>query len=272
MINKKRREPWRVKPALFKMYKAQNKNMETNQSLVKIEQTESVISSFGDSASFEHAQRVAKMLSSSNLIPKEYQGNVQNTMIALEMATRIGASPLMVMQNLYIVHGKPSWSSSFIIAAINSCKKFSPLRFDVSGEGEQRGCMAWAYDLATNDKLEGPRVTMEMAKKEGWVNKAGSKWQTMPELMLRYRAAAFFGRLYAPEILMGMQTAEEATDVYEPQSVQAITQTKEQERVTAFIEQAQTIDQLNEVKDLELTPIQTELFNQKLEHLNGKLL
>jgi hypothetical protein len=95
--------------------------------LVKIEQQQTEVqTTFGDSASFEHAQRVAKMLSSSNLIPKEYQGNIQNTMIALEMANRIGATPLMVMQNLYIIHGKPSWSSSFIIAAINACKKFSP--------------------------------------------------------------------------------------------------------------------------------------------------
>lgn len=162
---------------------------------------------------FEHAQRVAKMLSSSSLIPKEYQGNIQNTMIALEMANRIGASPLMVMQNLYIVHGKPSWSSSFIIAALNSCRRFSPLRFDLNGKDQDYGCTAWAYDLQTNDKLEGPKVTMAMAKAEGWIDKAGSKWKTMPELMLRYRAAAFFGRLYAPDILMGMQTAEEVNDV-----------------------------------------------------------
>ena len=86
-------------------------------------------SNFSTSATFEHAQRVAKMLASSSLIPKEYQGNVQNTMIALEMATRIGASPLMVMQNLYVVNGRPSWSSTFIIAALNACKRFSPIRF-----------------------------------------------------------------------------------------------------------------------------------------------
>lgn len=171
--------------------------------------------SFSDSSSFEHAQRVAKMLSSSNLIPKEYQGNIQNTMIALEMANRIGASPLMVMQNLYIVHGKPSWSSSFIIAAINNCKRFSPLRFEMKGEGDTLSCRAWANDLHTNDKLEGPTISMEMAKKEGWVSRAGSKWQSMPELMIRYRSAAFFGRLYAPEILMGMHTVDEVNDAVE---------------------------------------------------------
>ncbi len=169
--------------------------------------------SFSNSATFEHAQRVAKMLSSSELIPQAYRGNVQNTMIALELANRIGASPLQVMQNLYIVQGKPSWSSSFIIAAINACRKFSPLRFEVSGEGESLTCVAWAYDLANGDKLEGPMITMQMAKEEGWLGKAGSKWKTMPSLMIRYRAAAFFGRLYAPEILMGMQTMEEVVDV-----------------------------------------------------------
>lgn len=188
--------------------------MESNQ-LAKLEHAEVSQPSFNDTTSFEHAQRVAKMLSSSNLIPKEYQGNIQNTMIALEMANRIGASPLMVMQNLYIVHGKPSWSSSFIIAAINNCKRFSPLRFTIKGDGDSLTCKAWANDLHTNERLDGPKVSMEMAKKEGWFGRAGSKWQTMPELMIRYRAAAFFGRLYAPDILMGMHTVEEINDTAE---------------------------------------------------------
>lgn len=170
-------------------------------------------SSFASAKSFEHVQRVAKMLSTSSLVPEAYRGNIQNTMIALEMANRIGASPLMVMQNLYIVQGKPSWSSSFIIASLNACKRFSPLRFDTGGEADEYGCTAWAYDLATKDKLEGPKVTWAMVKAEGWLAKGGSKWKTMPELMFRYRAAAFFGRLYAPDILMGMQTAEEVHDV-----------------------------------------------------------
>lgn len=193
--------------------------VEQNSQLQKITETE-VIQQPGQSSQnsfsvdgFDHAQRVAKMLSSSSLIPEHYRGNVQNTMIALEMANRIGASPLMVMQNLYIVQGKPSWSSSFIIASLNACKRFSPIRFEMTGEGDDYGCTAWAYDLATKEKLEGPKVTLRMARDEKWIDKAGSKWKTMPELMFRYRAAAFFGRLYAPDILMGMQTVEEVQDV-----------------------------------------------------------
>lgn len=133
-------------------------------------------------------------------------------MIALEMANRIGASPLMVMQNLNIIQGRPSWSSQFIISALNSCKRFTPLRFKMEGEGDEYGCTAWAKDHS-GEILEGPKVTWKMAKDEGWSTKGGSKWKTMPELMFRYRAAAFFGRLYAPDVLMGMGSADESEDI-----------------------------------------------------------
>lgn len=222
---------------------------------------------FGNPGNFEHAQRVAKMLASSSLIPKDYQGNVQNTMIAMEMANRIGASPLMVMQNLNIIHGKPSWSSTFIIAALNACKKFSPLRFEMSGEGEDYGCMAWAYDAETKDKLEGPKVTMRMANAEGWVSKAGSKWKTMPELMFRYRAAAFFGRLYAPEILMGMLTEEEIIDILPP-SQEEVKVNKEAERVHFLISDSVTVEDLESVKgQLDLFPDLKPVYEKKLTEL-----
>lgn len=172
-------------------------------------------------SSFEMAQRQAKALSASDLVPQQYNGNVANTLVALEIANRIGASPLMVMQNLNIIHGRPSWGSSFIIAAINGSGKFTALRFvgDLA-----KGIKAVCQEKATGELLEGPTVTMEMAKAEGWLDKAGSKWKTMPELMMRYRAAAFFGRLYAPEITMGMHSTEEVVDIQheEPKAVAAI--------------------------------------------------
>jgi hypothetical protein len=166
---------------------------------------------FSCGEAFENAQRIAGALSKSMLVPEAYRNNLPNSLVALEVAQRIGASPLMVMQNLHVIHGRPSWSSQFVIAALNSCGRFSPLRFRMEGEGDTRSCTAWAED-AKGEKLEGPTVSIEIAQKEGWYDKKGSKWQTIPELMLRYRAAAFFGRLYAPEILMGMHTEEEVVD------------------------------------------------------------
>ncbi len=180
------------------------------------------ITAFSSAASFEAAQRMALALCSSNIVPEQYRGkdNIGNAIVALEMAQRIGASPLAVMQNLNIIHGRPSWSSTFIIAALNSCGRFSPLRFDVTGDGDDKSCVAWATDRA-GERLEGPPASIAMAKAEGWFAKNGSKWKTMPELMLRYRAAAFFGRLYAPDVLNGMHATEEVEDINPPRRVNA---------------------------------------------------
>lgn len=183
---------------------------------LEIVKDDSISNTYMNEGSFEAAQRMAKALASSTLVPKDYQGNISNTMIALEMASRIKVSPIMVMQNLHVIQGKPSWSSTFIIAVINSNDKFKGgLKFEMSGEGDKRSCLAHTLDINGN-RIEGSMVNIAMAVAEGWMSKPGSKWKTMPEQMLRYRAAAFFGRLHCPEILMGMQSQDEVIDTYTP--------------------------------------------------------
>lgn len=172
---------------------------------------------FSDGKAFEHIQRVALMLSTCTMVPKEYQGKdkIGNCVIALDMAKRMGIGVFTVMQNLYVVYGNPSWKSSYVISAINTNSKFNgQLKFDYVGkEGTpERGCRA-VIQSKSGETLQGPLVTFKMATDEGWVAKTGSKWRTMPELMMSYRAATFFARLYCPEVLNGMQTADEVYDV-----------------------------------------------------------
>lgn len=167
------------------------------------------------SESFALSQRIGNMFAVSDLVPKAFKGNIANCVIALNMANRIGADPLMVMQNLYVVHGTPSWSAQFLIATFNSCGRFSAIRYDFTGnpEDDTWGCRACAIEKETGEKLVGPLVTIALAKKEGWFSKSGSKWQTMPEQMLRYRSASWFVRAYAPELAMGLHTEDELRDV-----------------------------------------------------------
>jgi hypothetical protein len=164
-----------------------------------------------ETAAFELAKQQAKALSSSTLVPKEFQGNPANCLIALNMAQRLKADPFMVMQSLDIIHGRPSFRAQFLIAMVNSSGRFTPLQFRMTGEGATRACVAHCQTIK-GEAVEGPEISMAMAKAEGWLTKSGSKWQTMPELMLRYRAAAFFARLYAPDITLGMATTEELRD------------------------------------------------------------
>ena len=103
---------------------------------------------------------------------------------------------------------------------INGSGRFTPLRYELSGEGESLACYAVATDIKTEQELRGPTITMVMAKKEGWSTKSGSKWQTMPEHMIRLRAASFWGRLYASDLLLGIQSQDEVIDV-QPVTVRA---------------------------------------------------
>lgn len=171
---------------------------------------------FFDLQSFELMQRVSKAFSASDLVPQQYRGadKIANCMIAMDMAQRMGANPLMVMQNLYIVHGTPSWSSKFLIATINASGRYSSLRYEWKGEPGKPdfGCRAWAVERETGERLDGIWVTWEMVNAEGWSKKNGSKWLTMPDQMFVYRAAAFWQRAYAPELGMGLQTVEDAHD------------------------------------------------------------
>ena len=167
-----------------------------------------------EAALFELAQRKAAIYSKSTLVPKQYQGNIGNVMIAENMAMRLGADVLMTMQNLYIVHGSPGWSAKFLIACFNKCGRFTAIKYRFTGEKGKPtwGCIAYATELATGEIVEGCEVTLAMAKAEGWSTKNGSKWLTMPQQMLMYRSATFFIRTTAPEIGMGLQTREELED------------------------------------------------------------
>lgn len=180
---------------------------------------------------FEVMQRMAKMYTESTIVPDTYKGNIGNCVIALDMAMRMGCNPLMCMQNLYIIHGNPAFSSKFLIATINASGRFSPLRYEFKGEEGtlEYGCRCIAYessDKEHKEPLHGDWITIGMADKEGWIKKNGSKWQSMPSQMLRYRAAAFWQRVYCPEISMGLITKEEADDIQDVEYTEIPTKDK----------------------------------------------
>ena len=159
--------------------------------------------------------RTARMLSTSALVPDQYRNSPENCLVAIDIANRMGVSPLMVMQNLYVVKGKPSWSGSFCAAAINGSGRFTPIEYVFVGEKGKPsyGCYATAVRTSTGVRCQSETITMEMVQKEGWLNKPGSKWQTMPMQMMMYRAAAFFARAHCSDILLGLPTYEEVQDI-----------------------------------------------------------
>lgn len=162
---------------------------------------------------FRQYFKMASELCKADIIPQAYKGKVADTAIAIDMANRMGVSPMMVMQSMYVVKGKPSWSGQACLSFIRA--KFTDVKvIYVGAKGtDDRGCYVKATDK-DGDVLEGTTVTMAMAKAEGWTS--NSKWRNMPEQMLAYRAASFFARVHCPETLMGVQVEGEVEDSSKP--------------------------------------------------------
>lgn len=169
---------------------------------------------FGSSDNFTMATQMAKAFAQSTIVPREYQGNFANGLVAIDMANRLKTSPLTVMQNLDVIQGRPAWRATFLIAMINCSGKYDmELQFEEENDkdGAPYACTCWTEKGGR--KVTGIKVTMDMAKAEGWVNKNGSKWKTMPQVMLRYRAASFFSRMNCPELSNGLYTTEEVIEI-----------------------------------------------------------
>lgn len=246
---------------------------------------------FFDPVQFETMQRVCKMFASSDLVPDNYKPTfkqvpanvnpeqiaaiqlenqaaqnkaVANCMIAIEISMRIGASPLMVMQNMVPIYGKPSWSSKFLIATVNSCGRFEPLQYRFTNKGmlgmvdytdyvwdsrsnrkqavqkqfdgkaiQDIECVAYTTKKGSKEVLESSPVSVRLAIQEGWFTKNGSKWQTMTKQMLMYRAASWWTSVYAPDLSMGMRTIEEQQDIVDVDYQEVIESPEEERRTNA---------------------------------------
>lgn len=164
-------------------------------------------------AYFADAMKMAKVLALTPMVPQNYRNEPGNCLIALDMAQRMNMSPMMIMQNLYVVQGNPGWSGQACVALVNNSGRFSPLLFDEHETEDDFSCTAYATELSTGKVVRGTTVDKKMAVECGWWDKNGSYWKKMPMQMAKYRSAAFFARAYCPEALMGLYTQDELFDI-----------------------------------------------------------
>lgn len=193
-----------------------NEIIDINQAEIRQIPTQTQLASHTDTgiiSDFRQYFKMASELCKADIIPQAYKGKVADTAIAIDMANRMGVSPMMVMQSMYVVKGKPSWSGQACLSFIRA--KFTDVKVIYVGTKgtDDRGCYVKATDK-DGDVLEGTTVTMAMAKAEGWTS--NSKWRNMPEQMLAYRAASFFSRVHCPETLMGVQVEGEVEGSSKP--------------------------------------------------------
>lgn len=184
-----------------------------------------------DSNRAKSAMMVATQISTSSLIPEHYQRRPDNVMVAMYRSARLGMDLFAYMETTYPVKGRLGHEAKFVVSLINKSGKFkTPLLYEMTGEifydsnglvkkDSTRKCRAYAI-LKDIDKEISQEVDIQMAFREGWATKPGqdktlksNKWHTMTDVMLQYRAAKFFGNMFCPELVMGLNTRDELDDI-----------------------------------------------------------
>lgn len=158
---------------------------------------------------FSQTKEIAKALSCSDLIPDHFRGKPANVLLALEFAARNDIAPFAAMQSMYVVHGKVGMTAAMAISLARKHNVWKSLKYVVSGYDESLTVTAIAT-LHDGDTVE-TTVSYLMAYRAGWTKNA--VYKSIPEQMLKYRAATFLIRSNFPEVLFGMQTVEELRDV-----------------------------------------------------------
>ena len=182
--------------------------MELKNELTEVKQNS--VSIYSDIGIYNQYFKIAECLARSEMIPQNYRNKPESVLLAIDVARQLQLSPLFIMQNLYVIAGKTSWSAQYSASVIRA--NFANVQVELQGENDNRGCRIIATDKNGNI-CKGTRVTIKMAKQEGWFSKTGSKWQTMPEQLLIYRAYSFFARAYCPYKLLVIHDEFENVDI-----------------------------------------------------------
>ena len=165
-------------------------------------------------AAFEHTWRLALAFSKSQMVPPHFQGKAENCMVAIMMSQQLEVNPLLALQNLTVISGRPGFNAQFAIALANRRGPFAgPISWVSSGKGDSLEVTAQAVIKQTGEQVS-VTVSMEMAKADGWTK--NPKYKSIPEQMLRYRSATWLIRLYCPDVLLGFGTSDEIEDTSRP--------------------------------------------------------
>ena len=214
----------------------------------------------------DKAYKFACIMAKSDIVPSHYRGKPENTFIAVQTAYRMNLDPMQVMQNTYVVSGKLGMVSAFAISLANGSGLFdSGIRYRVEGSGENLKVTAYTNLKKTGEEIS-YTITMKEARAEGWTKNA--KYQSLPELMLRYRAATLLIRTHAPEVLNGMHMVEEIEDVV----ISTRDVTPKSQSISSKLDSV-LFHQEEEVKDIEPNETLAELLELiKLHNVSSEII
>jgi hypothetical protein len=153
------------------------------------------------------ALQMAEVLSKSSLIPKDFQGNPGNVLVAIQWGMELGLAPMQALQSIAVINGRPSLWGDAVIALCRS----HPVCEWIKETFDDDGTAICATQRRGDPEPVERRFGMEDAKRAALSGKSGP-WTQYPRRMLQMRARSWCLRDAYPDLLRGMAVAEEEGD------------------------------------------------------------
>ena len=156
----------------------------------------------------EAAIRLAEMFSKSAMVPKQYQGNAANCLVAMAYGDSLGMAPLQAMQSVAVVNGVPALYGDGMLALVQASAVFESIEESI--EDGAAVCTVKRRGMKPVQRI----FTTDDAKRAGLWGKQGP-WQQYPSRMLQMRARSWALRDAFADVLRGIQSVEEVRDIPE---------------------------------------------------------
>jgi len=155
--------------------------------------------------SLAEAMEFAKIIASSDMVPKDYINKPGNVLVAVQTGAELGLKPMQSLQGISVINGRPGVWGDAMWALIISHPEFE----DAQEDKHDTHCTVTLKRRGRSAVVS--TFTMEDAKKAGLAGKQGP-WQSAPKRMLQMRARAFAARDLFADALKGIKSIEELRD------------------------------------------------------------
>ncbi len=170
--------------------------------------------------SLQEKVEMAKYFAQSDLMPGGLKSPAQ-VLVALQMGHELGLAPMIALNNIAVINGRPSLSSAIMEAIARNHKDFVGIKITPSGEGKERACeVVIRRRVGENIESFTGFYNLAMATEAGLYPGKKDNWDKYPERMLKARASGYASRDAFPDALAGMVSYDEAEEIpKEPRDV-----------------------------------------------------
>lgn len=176
------------------------------------------------------AMQLAEILAQSTIVPKDYQRNPGNILVAIQWGAELGLAPMQAMQNIATINGRPSIWGDAMLALVKNSSEFVSIKEEFTGEDASLTAVCTIARKGQPDHTT--YFSVEDARKAGLWGKQGP-WTQYPRRMLQMRARGYALRDMFPDVLKGMRTAEEVRDMPKEKDMGDVEQVAEPESKSA---------------------------------------